>query len=72
MVDRPRLGEVVPVTDIESAKKAPAQPLPSPESATATERPSSTARLVGVDLARALAVFEYLLNSATQLANRVR
>jgi uncharacterized membrane protein YeiB len=57
MVARLRLGEVVPVTGIESAKKAPAQPLPAPEPPTATERPSSTARLVGVDLARAVAVF---------------
>ncbi|GAA2276168.1 heparan-alpha-glucosaminide N-acetyltransferase domain-containing protein [Streptomyces hawaiiensis] len=57
MVDRPRLGKVVPVTEIESANKAPAQPLDVPEPVTATERPSSTARLVGVDLARAVAVF---------------
>lgn len=57
MVDSPRLGKVVPVTDIQSAKEAPPQPLPASKSATATERPSSTARLVGVDLARALAVF---------------
>ncbi|MDX3752289.1 DUF418 domain-containing protein [Streptomyces sp. AK08-02] len=49
------------MTEIESAKKAPTQPAlvpaPAPESATATKRPSSTARLVGVDLARAVAVF---------------
>ncbi len=45
------------MTEIESAKEAPPQPLPAPESATATERPSSAARLVGVDLARAVAVF---------------
>ncbi|MCD7440581.1 heparan-alpha-glucosaminide N-acetyltransferase domain-containing protein [Streptomyces lincolnensis] len=45
------------MTESDSAEKTPPQPLPSPESATATERPSSTARLVGVDLARALAVF---------------
>ncbi|MEU1849503.1 DUF418 domain-containing protein [Streptomyces sp. NPDC019990] len=45
------------MTEIESAEEAPRQPLPASESATATERPSSTARLVGVDLARALAVF---------------
>lgn len=57
MVDRPRLDKVVPVTEIESAKKAPTQPLPAPESVTATKRPSPTARLVGVDLARAVAVF---------------
>ncbi|MFJ8532066.1 hypothetical protein [Streptomyces sp. NPDC093591] len=45
------------MTEIESAEKAPLQPLPSPESAPATDRPWSTARLVGVDLARAVAVF---------------
>ncbi len=45
------------MTEIESAEEAPRQPLPASQSATATERPSSTARLVGVDLARALAVF---------------
>ncbi|MEU0061411.1 DUF418 domain-containing protein [Streptomyces sp. NPDC006334] len=45
------------MTEIESAGKAPAQPLDVPEPVTATERPSSTARLVGVDLARAVAVF---------------
>ncbi|WP_189785466.1 DUF418 domain-containing protein [Streptomyces capitiformicae] len=47
------------MTEIETAKKAPAPPrsLSAPESGTATERPSSMARLVGVDLARALAVF---------------
>ncbi|GLP70279.1 hypothetical protein TUSST3_69000 [Streptomyces sp. TUS-ST3] len=36
------------MTEIESARKAPAQPLPARESAIATKRPSSTARLVGV------------------------
>ncbi|MFI0822046.1 DUF418 domain-containing protein [Streptomyces sp. NPDC021098] len=51
------------MTEIESAKNAPPPPTPAPlpalapESATATERGSPTARLVGVDLARALAVF---------------
>ncbi|NUT25829.1 MAG: DUF418 domain-containing protein [Streptomyces sp.] len=45
------------MTEIESAKKTPRRPLPSPGSATATERPAPVARLVGVDLARALAVF---------------
>ncbi|MEU0677971.1 DUF418 domain-containing protein [Streptomyces sp. NPDC006172] len=45
------------MTEIESADKVPAQPLDVPEPVTATERPSSTARLVGVDLARAVAVF---------------
>ncbi len=45
------------VTEIESANKAPAQPLHVPEPVTAMERPSSAARLVGVDLARAVAVF---------------
>ncbi|PIM69133.1 hypothetical protein CTU88_30200 [Streptomyces sp. JV178] len=57
MVGVPCLSEIVPVTEIESANKAPAQPLHVPEPDTATERPSSTARLVGVDLARAVAVF---------------
>ncbi|WP_369228595.1 DUF418 domain-containing protein (plasmid) [Streptomyces sp. R39] len=45
------------MTEIESTDKTPRRPLPSPESATATERPAPMARLVGVDLARALAVF---------------
>ncbi|WP_128379716.1 DUF418 domain-containing protein [Streptomyces cavernae] len=61
------------MTEIESAKKAPPRPVPAPDlapdsapdsapgsapgSATATERPAPMARLVGVDLARALAVF---------------
>ncbi|MFJ8537294.1 DUF418 domain-containing protein [Streptomyces sp. NPDC093591] len=45
------------MTEIESANRTPPRPLPSPESATATERPAPMARLVGVDLARALAVF---------------
>ncbi|MGW0825970.1 hypothetical protein [Streptomyces sp. NPDC002845] len=45
------------MTEIESAKKAPPRSLPAPESATATERPAPMARLVGLDLARALAVF---------------
>ncbi|MFC4466086.1 DUF418 domain-containing protein [Streptomyces xiangluensis] len=45
------------MTDIETAKKAPPRSLSAPESATATERPAPMARLVGVDLARALAVF---------------
>ncbi|MFF6787064.1 hypothetical protein [Streptomyces sp. NPDC012510] len=34
------------MTEIESANKAPAQPLHVPEPVTATERPSSTARLI--------------------------
>ncbi|QLH19402.1 DUF418 domain-containing protein [Streptomyces sp. Rer75] len=45
------------MTETESAKKAPPRPVPAPESATATEPPAPVARLVGVDLARALAVF---------------
>ncbi|MEW1649023.1 DUF418 domain-containing protein [Streptomyces sp. NPDC091219] len=45
------------MTEIESAKKTPPRPLPASESDTATERPAPMARLVGVDLARALAVF---------------
>ncbi|MGW2640863.1 DUF418 domain-containing protein [Streptomyces sp. NPDC001348] len=45
------------MTEIESAKKEPPRPSPSPDSALATERPAPMARLVGVDLARALAVF---------------
>ncbi|AXE87459.1 DUF418 domain-containing protein [Streptomyces sp. Go-475] len=45
------------MTEIESAKKTPSRPSPSPGSDTAMERPASLARLVGVDLARALAVF---------------
>ncbi|MFE6623697.1 DUF418 domain-containing protein [Streptomyces sp. NPDC057740] len=45
------------MTEIESATKTPRRPLPSPGSTTATERPAPVARLVGVDLARALAVF---------------
>ncbi|WP_020120369.1 DUF418 domain-containing protein [Streptomyces canus] len=45
------------MTEIESAQKTPRRPSPSPESATATERPAPMARLVAVDLARALAVF---------------
>ncbi|MGW2570009.1 DUF418 domain-containing protein [Streptomyces sp. NPDC001537] len=45
------------MTEIESTNKTPPRPLPSPESARATERPAPMARLVGVDLARALAVF---------------
>ena len=52
----PRLRKVVTMTEIESAEEAPSRSLPASESATATERPSSTARLVGVDLARAVAV----------------
>ncbi|MBZ3906743.1 DUF418 domain-containing protein [Streptomyces griseiscabiei] len=46
------------MTEIESAKKTPRRPSPPlPGPATATERPAPMARLVGVDLARALAVF---------------
>ncbi|MER7105260.1 hypothetical protein ABT383_37640, partial [Streptomyces humidus] len=45
------------MTEIESAEKTPTPPLPSPGSDTAKERPAPMARLVGVDLARALAVF---------------
>lgn len=53
----PRLGNAASVTEIESTKKTPPRPLPTPESATATEHTAPMARLVGVDLARALAVF---------------
>jgi uncharacterized membrane protein YeiB len=52
------------VTEIENADKTAVRPFPSPGSATGTERSATgterlapTARLVGVDLARALAVF---------------
>ncbi|WP_307629321.1 DUF418 domain-containing protein [Streptomyces turgidiscabies] len=45
------------MTEIESTKNAPLAPAPAPASAMVTERGSPTARLVGVDLARALAVF---------------
>ncbi|WP_075738133.1 DUF418 domain-containing protein [Streptomyces acidiscabies] len=44
------------MTEIDSAGKAPLPP-PAPEPATTTPPTASTARLVGVDLARALAVF---------------
>ncbi|MET9914674.1 DUF418 domain-containing protein [Streptomyces sp. NPDC006476] len=45
------------MTEIESTKKTPPRPLPKPGSDTVTARPAPMARLVGVDLARALAVF---------------
>ncbi|MGI5427372.1 DUF418 domain-containing protein [Streptomyces sp. CA-179760] len=45
------------MTEIESAEKTPASHSPAPESATATKSAAPMARLVGVDLARALAVF---------------
>ncbi|MEU2082336.1 DUF418 domain-containing protein [Streptomyces albus] len=44
------------MTETESAKHAPPPPMPAPGSPS-TERGAPTARLVGVDLARALAVF---------------
>lgn len=43
------------MTETENTKKTPFRPLPSP--ATAPERPAPMARLIGVDLARALAMF---------------
>ncbi|WP_327344186.1 DUF418 domain-containing protein [Streptomyces europaeiscabiei] len=45
------------MTEIESAEKAPARSLSAPVSTAAPERAAPMARLVGVDLARALAVF---------------
>ncbi|KUO09469.1 DUF418 domain-containing protein [Streptomyces sp. DSM 15324] len=45
------------MTEIESAKKTHPRPLPPPGSNPVTELPTPMARLVGVDLARALAVF---------------
>ncbi|MET8976393.1 DUF418 domain-containing protein [Streptomyces sp. NPDC004539] len=45
------------MTEIDSAGKAPLHPPHTPDSATPTRPTASTARLVGVDLARALAVF---------------
>ncbi len=57
MVDQPRLNNIVSMTEIESAKAARPHPSPPSGSATTTERAAPMARLVGVDLARALAVF---------------
>lgn len=54
-----RLGNVAPVSETESTEKPPppSLPAPAPGSGTFAERAAPTARLVAVDLARALAVF---------------